>query len=590
MTGFSLTGVQRQTRSPLVTDDINAGAQPGYVWVDTVSLRMWVCTSNTAGSAVWAEIASDAARPINTLRPNNLINYSKARTPTVAIIGDSTATESADVLFASETIWQLLTRELQRQNSDKSHLFFNRAIGGANFSHFTQTGASTGLTLPSWFTNSSLTWASYLRDLAPDLLFICCGINTADAAQIQHIRTFLLDVVSWPKVPDIIFVTNKMANPLTTNPIGLARNNQLAQSSGIRHLVRAQANGLGISGLPNLGMIDIGRYYCEAFEGFDPCDQRLEASTFTTTVTAFPYALPECDGDFDLRFTFPSQTAAALLTGSNQLYISLASFLSAGTPWHRVAIRAGGTSTVGTDIYTETGPTQGNIVGVSAPDASTLDIRVICRDERLVVVINGTTTVNASIAKYQHRFQPTISFMSSPPGGTSLAVQHWRPGRRRLTQPFLSPVQVWGSSSGNGNAINHLTSEGVRAVDAPVIEAQSFRWLNETPSDNSYLQLSETVQTGRRVSTMTNRSGTITSAGVAQVLAAENLDRRGFWVQNVSTGDLWISTVASASAEQPSMLLKPNTFFEMPPDAVATNAISIFGATAGQAFSAREWN
>lgn len=118
--------------------------------------------------------------------------------------------------------------------------------------------------------------------------------------------------------------------------------------------------------------------------------------------------------------------------------------------------------------------------------------------------------------------------------------------------------------------------------------ASAASWVELGAGNN--IPFSETVQTGRRVSTMANRSGTITSAGVAQVLAAENLDRRGFWVQNVSTGDLWISTVASASAEQPSMLLKPNTFFEMPPDAVATNAISIFGATAGQAFSAREWN
>lgn len=87
----------------------------------------------------------------------------------------------------------------------------------------------------------------------------------------------------------------------------------------------------------------------------------------------------------------------------------------------------------------------------------------------------------------------------------------------------------------------------------------------------------------------TDRSGTITTGGTAQTLMAQNGSRRGFWVQNVSSGDLWISTVGTAAASQPSMKIAAGALYESPAHGVSTAAISIYGATTGQAFSAREW-
>lgn len=87
----------------------------------------------------------------------------------------------------------------------------------------------------------------------------------------------------------------------------------------------------------------------------------------------------------------------------------------------------------------------------------------------------------------------------------------------------------------------------------------------------------------------TSRSGTIASGGVAQTLMAANSSRRGFWIQNVSTGDLWISDLGTASAAQPSVVVPPGALYEAPSGGVPTSAISIFGATTGQAFAAREW-
>lgn len=89
--------------------------------------------------------------------------------------------------------------------------------------------------------------------------------------------------------------------------------------------------------------------------------------------------------------------------------------------------------------------------------------------------------------------------------------------------------------------------------------------------------------------TITNRSGAITAGGTAQQLAAANTARRGFSVQNLSSGDLWISTVGTAAASAPSLWLPAGAYYEMPTGGVSSGAVSIFGATTGQAFTAYEW-
>jgi hypothetical protein len=92
--------------------------------------------------------------------------------------------------------------------------------------------------------------------------------------------------------------------------------------------------------------------------------------------------------------------------------------------------------------------------------------------------------------------------------------------------------------------------------------------------------------------TMNSISGTITSGGVAQTLAAAFPNRRGCVVQNLSTGDLWINDQGTAAAAQPSIKVPAGGQFACgsPASAVAPGAaLSIFGATTAQAYSGREW-
>ena len=85
----------------------------------------------------------------------------------------------------------------------------------------------------------------------------------------------------------------------------------------------------------------------------------------------------------------------------------------------------------------------------------------------------------------------------------------------------------------------------------------------------------------------TDRSGTITTGATAQPLMAANGSRKGYLVYNSGAGDLWISDVGTAAATQPSIKIVAGAYYVA--DIVSTGAISIFGATTGQAFSAREW-
>lgn len=81
---------------------------------------------------------------------------------------------------------------------------------------------------------------------------------------------------------------------------------------------------------------------------------------------------------------------------------------------------------------------------------------------------------------------------------------------------------------------------------------------------------------------------TITSGGVAQNALAANPSRKGFDLQNLSSGDLWFSDTTTAVAGEPSFLLPSGAFYETPPGYTPKGAVSVIGATTGQAFAVRE--
>jgi hypothetical protein len=90
-------------------------------------------------------------------------------------------------------------------------------------------------------------------------------------------------------------------------------------------------------------------------------------------------------------------------------------------------------------------------------------------------------------------------------------------------------------------------------------------------------------------STSADRGGTIAAGGTPQQMMAANTARRGFLIQNQSTGDLYINGLSTAAANQTSLRIPAGALYETSPHHSGTGAVSIFGATTGQAFYAREF-
>lgn len=86
-----------------------------------------------------------------------------------------------------------------------------------------------------------------------------------------------------------------------------------------------------------------------------------------------------------------------------------------------------------------------------------------------------------------------------------------------------------------------------------------------------------------------DKSGTITLGGTAQPLMAANPARKGIQIYNVSGGDLWFSEVGTASAGSGSIKIASGGYFASPVGGVTLGAISIYGATTSQAFTAWQY-
>lgn len=84
-------------------------------------------------------------------------------------------------------------------------------------------------------------------------------------------------------------------------------------------------------------------------------------------------------------------------------------------------------------------------------------------------------------------------------------------------------------------------------------------------------------------------SGTITTGGTAQILAAARSTRRGWWLRNNSTTSLYVSDITTAIIGAASLEIKVGELYESAYGGCSSSALSIIGATTGQSFTAREY-
>jgi len=95
-----------------------------------------------------------------------------------------------------------------------------------------------------------------------------------------------------------------------------------------------------------------------------------------------------------------------------------------------------------------------------------------------------------------------------------------------------------------------------------------------------------TVQSAN--ATPTNRSGSITTGGAAQVAMAALSTRKGYFFQNISNEIMWGSWVGTAAPSAAgSFPIQPNGILRNTAPC-ETTALSIYGATTGKVYTAWE--
>lgn len=99
------------------------------------------------------------------------------------------------------------------------------------------------------------------------------------------------------------------------------------------------------------------------------------------------------------------------------------------------------------------------------------------------------------------------------------------------------------------------------------------------------------TQTSGAPATLTDLSGSITTGGTAQQLVAADANRHGWRLMNTSSGDLWFNDTGGAASAGGAGCYKLTAggYYESPPGGASTAAITIYGATTGQTFSAARW-
>jgi len=145
--------------------------------------------------------------------------------------------------------------------------------------------------------------------------------------------------------------------------------------------------------------------------------------------------------------------------------------------------------------------------------------------------------------------------------------------------------QIISNTSGGGasSAVNLIQVGGANITLGQALMAASIPVV--IASNQSTLPVSFTAAAGN----LTDGSGTITTGGTAQTIFALNASRKYLYVQNQSTGNLWINFGTNAVQGQPSILITPNgASFVMEASFLSGQSVTIIGATTGQAFTAKQ--
>lgn len=406
---------------------------------------------------------------------------------TVSVIGDShwTPHPGPNSISVSETIWETFKRHVRRSNPGAVFSFQSFAIGGSLLAQANPSNTTTHgipLSFPSWYTDHSKTWLSYLKSSGnfggpPDLMVIGLGFNDQGTFEPSDMKGVLDEIATWDPVPDIVWATPFQ---ISIGPGGGGFADPLLQevtrriASYIRTFVYSKNAGVPLNGNPSIGLIDINRYYAECRDAQDYGAQYLQkvVEAPITGIAAFPYNLPaSCDGDFDLQFTVPGGGTAF---GNGTLSVEVFAGNNPGGSSLSV-VQVGGTA--GKFLYSVfAGNATFGINGASAGDAGTGDvvIQLNCKAENLLLVVNGETLFDGPVPRFIATFIPLINIV----GTGTINLDYYNAGIATPCIRSLRDIEGVGPYDGSpfdtgiygGNGFNHPSGWALSSIYERVFE------------------------------------------------------------------------------------------------------------------------
>lgn len=411
--------------------------------------------------------APAALRPFNS--PVNarlgLAKMLASATPSYVLAGDSRSTTEANQLTKADTLYAMLRKSVRRANPNKTFTEYNRAISGTTWANFASTSTTdpnpTGH--PDWTWSDGTSWLAQVTALQADTVFLAHGMNGA-AAPSSFVNA-LVGLTGGAKIPDISFITPPMPK-LSFAPASAVEQDQRLRNAGFaRSLAASKGAALGITNLPAVHLIDVGRFMARATRGFDPASHVMSrALTGVTGVTSFPYTTPRTK-DIDMKITLPGQAAASTSPG-------LTLRLDGSQGWNILVIDAVG-STVRCRYLVQNGGGILTSTGGSTPTYATSGdwtFRFTVKDSwARVSYINGSTETllfDAPITRYDAAFD--MQLQCTLPGA-NMTIDYLNTSTPELCTPYLTEDEAWGAISDGdigGNAINHEATPGASVIEA----------------------------------------------------------------------------------------------------------------------------
>ena len=423
------------------------------------SARAMVGRLNTINPAIHLRKAAKAATAVNVL-----------------IWGDSTGTNIANHVAEREMIWPMLEKAILRDNPGRTVNFINRSIGGSDITLFNQPGTvlqAAGVTLPSWFLNSSAPWNGYVANQNPDLIIVNFGQNNPYALTPAELDVFIAYVNTLTKVPDVIFMT-----PTTRSTQADSGSAEYSALEGRDQCAGVLRTWCAYNGYP---YIDMHRGAVIMRDGQDPCAQLFtdQIGPGASTSMALPAVMAMTGNDFDLIFTIDN-TGGQAFGSSQHLWLSLSAMSN------NVLQIAQSGSYIYLEGYSGGGTTflVPTVTSVAMP-SGVLTVEVAVRGPMMSVYLQGAAFPNYEIPvkRAGGQFQPTISYGSGS-GPANITVTYYANSSPMTVQPAITDAEMFGtntsgpatgsSGASGGNAVNHPASQAYETVHDLVIDQCNF--------------------------------------------------------------------------------------------------------------------